>query len=314
VIGWIHHATVRVADVAEARERWSRLLGLTGEADGERALLRCGYEDFCLELRPVGDGEAPGVEHVGYELQAGLSLDDARSRLSSAGVAFEQADVPMRGTGLRLADPDGNGIVVLERRVFSDPQERWPPVARFTDVLPAFHPRKFGHVNYLTADTKAIVDWYVEVLGFEVTDWIGDEACWLHVNSDHHVLAFLDKGYAHIHHLAFELVDWGEMRVVLDHLAQHRRPITWGPGRHAMAQNLFAYFRMVEEEHFVELFTDLEQLESDHVVRHFPDDPHASNAWGILPPRSYFRFDREAIESELGQHAALGMPEPGAAG
>jgi hypothetical protein len=124
---------------------------------------------------------------------------------------------------------------------------------------------------------------------------------WLHADRDHHVVAFLDKGYSHIHHLAFELTDWGEMRVALDHLAQHRRPIAWGPGRHTMAQNLFAYCRMVEEELFVELFCDMEQLEPDHEPRFFADDPHGSNAWGILPPRSYFRFDQASIEAELAQ-------------
>ena len=95
------------------------------------------------------------------------------------------------------------------------------------------------------------------------------------------------------------------MRVALDHLAQHGRNVVWGPGRHSMAQNLFAYWRMVEEEHFIELFCDLEQLQADHEPRRFPDDPHASNAWGVLPPRSYFRFDQEAVRSELEQREAL---------
>jgi hypothetical protein len=62
---------------------------------------------------------------------------------------------------------------------------------------------------------------------------------------------------------------------------------------------------MHEEEHFIELFADLEQLEADHEPRFWPDDPHASNAWGILPPRSYFRFDADAIESEREQREAL---------
>ena len=70
-----------------------------------------------------------------------------------------------------------------------------------------------------------------------------------------------------------------ELRVALDHLAQHGRWVTWGPGRHAMAQNLFAYVRMPEEELFVELYSDMEQLQADHRPRRFPDDPHASNAW-----------------------------------
>src|SRR5437764_1334434 len=125
-----------------------------------------------------------------------------------------------------------------------------PAVARETTVLPTYHPRRIQHVNYLTADTPRVVAWYEQVLGMRVTDWIGEDACWLHTGRDHHVLAFLDKGYGHIHHIAFELVDWGEIRVALDHLGQHGRWVTWGPGRHAMAQNLFAYVRMAEEELF----------------------------------------------------------------
>ncbi len=291
----LHHARLRVRDVEEAAARWSLLYGLTREPG--TGLLRCAYEDFSLELVPAGDA-APGLEHTAYELRAGVRLEDVA--LFGEG---EVADVPVRGRGLRLTDPDGNGVVLVER--VRDP-DGTPPVARFTDVLPAFRPRRIQHVNYLTADVPRMVAWY-ERIGFAVTDWIGDEGCWLHVDRDHHVLALLDKGFAHVHHLAFELVDWGEFRIALDHLGQHGRWTTWGPGRHAMAQNLFAYLRMAEEDLFVELFSDMEQLEPDHVVRHFPDDPHASNVWGQLPPRTYFRFDAEAIEAEKHQLAALGQ-------
>jgi catechol 2,3-dioxygenase-like lactoylglutathione lyase family enzyme len=304
MIGRIHHVTLRVAGVADASARWRRLLGLTGD-DG---LLRCAYEDFCLELVEAGDAR-PGLEHVGWELRAGVTFDDARARLAAHAITPHAVEVPGgRGAGLRFDDPDGNGVLITERVV---PADRTPAVTRFTDTLPAFHPRKLGHVNYLTRDVRRIVGFYEEVLGFRQTDWIGDEGCWMHVNADHHVLAFLEKGFAHIHHVAFELVDWGEFRVALDHLGQHGRNVVWGPGRHAMAQNLFAYWRMPEEDLFVELYADMEQLPDDHEVRYFPDDPHASNVWGTLPPRSYFRFDDEAIRSERDQLAALESPAGG---
>jgi hypothetical protein len=61
---------------------------------------------------------------------------------------------------------------------------------------------------------------------------------------------------------------------------------------------------MHEEELFVELFADMERLSVNHEPRYFPDDAHSSNTWGILPPRLYFRFDEEAIRSELEQFAA----------
>jgi len=75
-----------------------------------------------------------------------------------------------------------------------------------------------------------------------------------------------------------------------------------------MARNLFAYWRMPEEDTFIEFFADMEVLGPNHQVRHFPDDAFASNTWGQLPPRSYFRFDEEAIRAEWEQSQQLGSP------
>jgi catechol 2,3-dioxygenase-like lactoylglutathione lyase family enzyme len=302
LVGALHHAGIRVADVAEAMARWCHLLGLHGEmlADG-RAILRCTYEDYALVLRPAQ--EPAFLDYVCYELAHDVTLEVAAGRLASRGAAVSRVVLPGRGDAIALNDPDGNAVVLTPRIA---PDDRRPSEVRHSNRIPGWHPRKLGHVNFLTRDVQRQVRWYTDVLGFRVTDWIGTEGVWLHVNADHHVLAFLQKDLVHVHHLAFELVDWGEMRVGLDHLAQNQRHLVWGPGRHGMARNLFSYFRMPEEELFVELFCDLEQLREDHVVRVFPDDPHSSNTWGILPPRSYFRFDRAALETEDEQAEAYG--------
>ncbi len=115
-------------------------------------------------------------------------------------------------------------------------------------------------MNSLTGDLAGMTEFYCDVLGMRVTDRLGDEGTWLHVNADHHTIALVGKGYYHFHHLAFELTDWGELRVALDHLAQHGRWLAWGPVRHALGQNLAAYVRIPEEECMVELYSDMEQL------------------------------------------------------
>jgi catechol 2,3-dioxygenase-like lactoylglutathione lyase family enzyme len=302
LVGGLHHAALKVANLDEAFARWSRILGLHGEELGRgEAILRCTHEDYALVLRASKD--KPFLDYVCYELAPGMKLDKADATLRQRGENITEIEVPLRGTALKLSDPDGNAVVLLERVKLADAR---PNEVKFSDRIPGLHPRKLGHANFLTSNVKRQVQWYTEVLGFQVTDWIGDEGVWLHVNADHHVLAFLNKGYNHIHHLAFELVDWGELRVFLDHLAKSQRHLVWGPGRHGMARNLFSYFRMVEEELFIELFADLEQLEEDHEIRYFADDPHSSNTWGILPPRSYFRFDKEAIQAEIEQSYAYG--------
>jgi catechol 2,3-dioxygenase-like lactoylglutathione lyase family enzyme len=298
LVSAIHHAALRVKNLEEAFGRWSHTLGLHGELHNDHAILRCTHEDFGLMLLP---SDKPGLEYVAYELAPKLSLEEAKTELQARGLSVESVTIPHRGAGLKLQDPDGNNVVLIER-FRQNPS--LPSEVQFSSRIPGFHPRKFAHVNYLTANAKQASSWYIEKLGFGLTDWVGDEGCWLHVNSDHHVLAFVEKGYSHIHHVAFELVDWGEMRVALDHLAQNARPVVWGPGRHGVARNLYSYIRMPEEDIFMELFCDLEQLVPDHEPRYYPDDAHTSNTWGILPPRSYFRFDAEAIKSESDQNEA----------
>ena len=143
-----------------------------------------------------------------------------------------------------------------------------------------------------------------------LTDWLGDGGVWLHINGDHHVMALVDKGYAHFHHLAFDVVDIGQMRDALDHLGRHGRWLGWGPTRHGVGGNIASYVRIVEEACFVELYCDMEQLEAEHEPRRWPDDRYSSNTWGPLPPRSYFRFDDAAIASERESLEMLGVPLP----
>jgi catechol 2,3-dioxygenase-like lactoylglutathione lyase family enzyme len=296
----IHHVCLGVEDVPLAAARWSIQFGLTprGMRDG-RAYLACDYEPYSLELAPA---VVAGHDHTGYELVRGISIGDAAAHLDGLGVGYERRD-----DALHFRDPDGHGIELVPFAPADDPR---PPIARTTTTLPGFHPRKLGHVNFLTRDLGAMTEFCCDVLGMRVTDRLGDEGTWLHINSDHHTMALVGKGYAHLHHLAFELVDWGELRVALDHLAQHGRWVAWGPVRHGLGRNLAAYVRIPEEECFVELFSDMEQLERDHQPRDWPDDRHSSNTWGTLPPRSYFRFDEAAVQAEREGSEALGYPLP----
>lgn len=288
--------------------RWSIQFGLTVRShDGERARLACAYEPYSLELVAASGSESPGADHTAYELSRGVTLEEAGARLSAAGADWSRSD----DGALWLRDPDGHGVELVP--FVADPDPR-PAIARSTTTLPGFHPRKLGHVNSLTGRLAEVSDFYCGVLGMRVTDRLGDEGAWLHVNADHHTVALVGKGYYHFHHLAFELTDWGELRVALDHLAQHGRWLAWGPLRHGLGQNLSAYVRIPEEECIVELYADMEQLQPGHQPRDWPDDAHSSNTWGILPPRSYFRFDAAAVEAERQGLEALGHGLPEASG
>jgi len=52
----------------------------------------------------------------------------------------------------------------------------------------------------------------------------------------------------------------------------------------------------------------MEILQADHEPRTYPDNRFSSNTWGPLPPRSYFRFDAAAVESERHSLETSGTP------
>ena len=287
----LDHVCLRVADLDEASARWQLQFALVERSrDAGRALLACNDEPYCLELV---EAAVPGLEHYAFELATGCSLDDARAHITDHGLEWSE-----REGSLFVDDPDGRPVQLLPYRASAADVDRRPQHARPSATVHLGGARKLGHVNCLTANIQAGVRFYTEVLGMGVSDWLGDAGVWFHVNSDHHAMALGDLGYPHCHHLAFETVDIGKMRDMLDHLARHGRWLGWGPARHGIAGNIASYVRIVEEECFVELYCDMEQLQDDHVPRVYPDDRYSSNTWGPLPPRSYFRFDPVAIEYE----------------
>jgi catechol-2,3-dioxygenase len=296
----LDHVGLRVVDLDEAASRWCVQFGLVvSSRSPERVRLSCDDEPCALELIP---GDPPGFDHVAYELSPRCSLTDARARL-------ETLEVPAEGDEqtLRTADADGNRVVLLPHR---EPASRLVAHARPPSRAPVGHPRRLGHVNFLTGRLEEQVRFYRDALGMRISDWLGEHGVWMCIGADHHVTAFVDKGSPHFHHLAFELVDIGQMRDMLDHLGRHERWLGWGPVRHGIGGNIASYVRIVEEECFVELYCDMEQLQPGHQPRHWPDDRFSSNTWGPLPPRSYFRFDRAAVASERESLEMLGVPLP----
>ena len=306
----IDHVGLRVGHLDEAVARWSLQFGLVERShvrDDGRAYLACNDEPYCLELEVGGE---PGLDHYAFELHRDCSLDDARAHLQASSVTWREAE----GCAF-VDDPDGRVIQLMPYREPGSEADRWPQHARPSRTVHLGGPRKLGHVNCLTGDIDSGFRFYTEVLGMRLSDWLGDAGVWFNVNSDHHVMALVDAGYAHFHHLAFEVVDIGKMRDMLDHVARHGRWVSWGPTRHGIAGNIATYVRITEEPCHVELYCDMEQLQDDHVPRRFPDNRYSSNTWGPLPPRSYFRFDPVAIEFERESWETRGrlLPPPEAA-
>jgi catechol 2,3-dioxygenase-like lactoylglutathione lyase family enzyme len=258
------YLALRVPDVAEAGAFYTRVVGLRvhGALAGGGTRLGWGAGHHVLDLLP-GDR---GLEHLAYEVAAPGLLDELAAALGAPLVDLDGV------RGLEVADPDGNRI-------------------RFHDVIDragetlgdgARRPLRYQHATLGTADLQAMLDFYVDTVGFRLSDLMGEEFGWLRSSPDHHTLAAVASGARGLDHLSFDVSGWGDLLTWCDRLTAQGVDVTWGPGRHGPGNNLFIMFDDPAGNH-VELSAEMEQFhdeQADHPVRRWRPVPRSINLWG----------------------------------
>ena len=126
-------------------------------------------------------------------------------------------------------DPKGTLMEVFKR---PEPQAQKFPIKGIV-------PHKIGHVAFHCADVKLVTKFYLDVLGFRESDWMGDFFSFLRCGVDHHTINLMGTGSNRHFHTAFELRDWGHMQTACDFLSLNGYKLLWGPGRHGIGHNLF---------------------------------------------------------------------------
>lgn len=131
---------------------------------------------------------------------------------------------------------------------------------------------------------------YYEDLLFLLSDQLGDIFCWLRPNPIHHSLAFSAHAEANIHHIAVELPDKAAFIEAIDGVIAAGSKLEFGPGRHMVGGNLFAYLR---DRHGIrwELCAELAYLDPARPpgLLTAEDRGRSVNTFGPPPPQSFIQ-------------------------
>jgi catechol-2,3-dioxygenase len=219
------------------------------------------------------------LHHLSFEVDTDAELAALAARLNMAGVdlAFAPRDGdPDLSDTLWFNDPDGNRI-----EIFATSDELLMPARARRNVL---RPHALQHVALHTQHLEAMVEFYTEALGFDISDWLLRERAWLRCNNNHHTLMLI-QGTAGIDHIGFTIADGNELLRWADYLSQQQVPLLWGPGRHGTSGDLFLRFADTDGIH-IELSAGVQQF-YDHDVTTPPRLWHtrtmALNLWGAMP-------------------------------
>jgi catechol 2,3-dioxygenase-like lactoylglutathione lyase family enzyme len=271
----ISHATFETPDLEKALAYYTRVNGLAVVArERERAFLatRSGRLAIALE-----QGAQARCARLAFEVAPDADLAALRRRLSEAGVGSEERGSSAPGIAriLTFADPNGTAI-----ELFSE----WAAVNAPRDVT-GVGPLKLGHVAFFAPDPNRIAEFYQRLLGFRVSDWIGDFFVFLRCNPDHHTVNFLRGDRARVHHFAFELRDVAHIVSACDVLARDRIPLVWGPLRFGPGHNVAAFHRDHDGQ-LVEFYAELDQMKDEKLGYYEPrpwhrDNPQWPKVWAL---------------------------------
>ena len=271
-------------------EAWG--LQEAGEDQHGRYFRGSSTEHHILSLHP---GNRRGLHHLAFSVEGSEAIDAAVTELDRRGTTVvaqpHELDKPGGGYGLRFLDPE-NRCIEVSAGVAEHSNDR---------SANRVGPRRLCHVVLNTARFDPIVEFYTDVLGFRVSDWIENQIAFLRCNRKHHVIAFSRADHASVNHVAYLMANVdGVMRGVSSLRARGQEP-DWGPGRHGPGNNIFCYFK--DPAGYVSEFSsDMEYIEdeSTHEPAVWRRVPEQIDRWGTAGPPS----------AEV-RKAMAGDPDPG---
>jgi catechol 2,3-dioxygenase-like lactoylglutathione lyase family enzyme len=222
-------------------------------------------------------------------------LQRASAALAAAGDPTVTGDgslsVVERQTGVRAVlqvarRSDQPAAGPIPKALSERPGQRAEAVLRSGPVEPS----RLGHAVLTTTNLAATSHFFVDLLGFRVSDYIGQVGVFLRCSTDHHNLLLLQASSVYLHHTAWKVADVDEVgRGATAMLAGHPERHIWGLGRHHAGANYFWYLRD-PAGNYSEYYADLDVIPEDAPWTPESHEGHLGlYSWGPPPPASFLQ-------------------------
>jgi catechol 2,3-dioxygenase-like lactoylglutathione lyase family enzyme len=209
-----------------------------------------------------GVRDKAALEQIGAELSK-----DRQIRRDAAGILHATDDEGL-ALGFQVSRSHPFDATPAPHNVPGLPPQR--PMNNRVDFTTKRDARSIGHIVFWSEDPDRSMRFYIDRLGFRVTDHIGNkQGVFLRApgSHDHHNLFFIGKpGMAtSFHHLECHFADFQEVMVGGTMLNKKGWKTARGPGRHVLGSNYYWYFVTPMGGAF-ELSADMDQVDDNWVA------------------------------------------------
>lgn len=237
-------------------------------------------------------------------------LDRIAGRLS--GIGYESR---REATSLQAVEPCSGATVAIElvppviQQAFSGAPVNLPGRAERLNSRAAalerkgpVRPRRLGHVVIGTPNVEAGQRFFMEGIGFKLSDSVPEALTFMRCSSDHHNLLLAKAPVPFLHHTSWQVDDLDEIgRGAMAMLEADPSRHVWGFGRHYIGSNFFWYLRD-PAGNFTEYYSDLDCIVDDALWKpEVFDAIKGLYSWGPPPPPSFLEPE-DLAELMMGAH------------
>jgi len=281
-------------DEMEASQRFLLDFGLVQPEGGTTGARFSTQDGTDLILRMSNDTSLPHA--VGSPVNARETIWGVsdRAELERIGAELSRDRQVLLGEDgvLRTMDDTGYGIAfqATQRQPYDmapslvNVPGREPPRGRNTRVnfKRPIQPRSLGHIVFFVPDLERAMRFYIDRLGFRLTDSYPGRSVFLRAagSHDHHNLFLIQKADSPggLHHIECHVTDFNEVMIGGTQLAGKGWQTQTGPGRHVLGSNYFWYFKTPFGA-AMELAADMDWVDDDWKPGEWDYTPDVVAAW-----------------------------------
>ena len=278
---------LEVPDLEVAR-RFYTAFGLASSDKGAALTLRCPgrSNDEIVAIK----GPQKRLHHLSFCIEP-ESESAFADKIARAGLqVVEKSPLASLRNGLWFQDPWGTWINLSPGKPESVVPLALPEynlggrggrvdVALWQELPKARAPMRIGHMLIFTPEWEKTEKFFIDVLGLRITDRSIGKASFMAAGEgiiDHHCFGLINGTHRGFQHASFQMATLDDLGYAALRMIEAGYKETFGPGRHAIASNLFQYVRDPWGS-WVEYYADMDKISDSWVSRDWDNLPYI---WG----------------------------------
>jgi catechol 2,3-dioxygenase len=248
-LGYVH---ARVTDLTDAKSHYGNTMGLYPVHEEPGTVYYKGWDEHDHHSVVLEEGGV-GLVKLGFKVADAGDIDGIEAAAQAFGCVSERMSA-----GENLEVSDGLRIVTPSEHVIEVYHGMTPVGTEVGTHNPEVFPRhlvgvgapRIDHALITAADVREMDRFFHDVLGFYATERVvtslDDDAgyigTWMTAGNTVHDIAVINGPNGKLHHFAFELLDWSEIKRAGQFFSMDDVPIDIGPTQHGITRGETIYF------------------------------------------------------------------------